>query len=225
MVVKIAPSPAPPQPGQPLRMSYEEFLDWADEDVHAEWINGEVIVQMPPKEIHQSYVEFLLHLLGLFAHLFGLGRVHVAPFEMRAKPDSSAREPDLFFVASEHLERLTNERLAGPADLIVEVISDDSVCHDRVDKFEEYESAGVREYWIVDPRPGKTRADFWILDADGRYRAGEIKEGVYRSTVLPGFWLRVEWLLTDTLPDPLLTLAQVVGTEKIVAVIQGKSAN
>ena len=33
---------------QRLRMSYEEFLQWADEDVHAEWVDGEVIVHMPP---------------------------------------------------------------------------------------------------------------------------------------------------------------------------------
>ena len=32
-----------------LRMSYEDYLQWADEDVHAEWVDGEVIIQMPPR--------------------------------------------------------------------------------------------------------------------------------------------------------------------------------
>ena len=205
---------------QPLRMSYEEFLAWADEDVHAEWVNGEVIVQMPTKEEHQRIVEFLALLLGLFVRIFRLGRILFAPFEMRAVEDGPSREPDLLFISHEHRSLLTRERLAGPADLVVEVVSDDSVYRDRVDKFDEYEAAGVREYWIVDPRPGRQRADFWILDHSGRYRAGQISEdGVYHSTALPGFWLRVEWLLAETLPDPLVTLAQIVGVEKIVSAI------
>lgn len=213
-------SQAPPQADQPLRMSYEEFLAWANEDVHAEWVNGEVIVQMPPKHIHQRMITFLIELLGPFIRLFKLGELLAAPFEMRATPDGPAREPDLLFVASEHLQRLTRERLSGPADLIVEVVSDDSVYRDRVDKFEEYEAAGVREYWIVDPRPDKQRADFWILDEAGRYRAGQVgQDGIYHSAALTGFWLRVEWLLAETPPDPLAALAQVAGPEKIAEAI------
>ncbi len=225
----LAPTatPSPPQEKPPLRMSYEEFLTWA-EDAHAEWVAsledklGEVIVQMPPKGEHQRLVAFLVQFMGLFVRLFKLGELFTAPFEMRAIPDGSAREPDLLFIAAENLSRLTRERLAGPADLIVEVVSDDSVYRDRVDKFDEYEAAGVREYWIVDPRPGKQRADFWILDDAGRYRAGLIDaDGVYHSTALPGFWLRVEWLLAETPPDPLRALAQVAGVEKIIAAIRG----
>lgn len=213
---------SPPGADQPLRMTYEEFQAWAGEDTHAEWVNGEVIVQMPIKEAHQNVVEFLHLVLSLFVRLFGLGRVHVAPFEMRAAPGGSAREPDLMFVAAEHLDRLSNDCLAGPADLVVEVISDDSVYRDRVDKFDEYEAAGVREYWMIDPRPDRRRAEFWVLDERGRYRAGEVsQDGVYRATALPGLWLRVEWLLAETLPDPLATLAQVAGPDRIMASLQG----
>src|SRR5262245_54332015 len=142
------PSPTPATQGQRLRMSYEEFLAWADEDVHAEWVDGEVIVQMPPKEPHQRVVAFLISLMTLFIQLYKLGRLLPAPFEMRAFPDGAAREPDLIFIASEHLDRLSQERLSGPADLVVEVISDDSVARDRADKFYEYQEAGVRGYWI-----------------------------------------------------------------------------
>ena len=56
---------------------------------------------------------------------------------------------------------MTRERLGqwqekyfdGAPDLIIEVISDDSVGRDRAEKFEEYEEAGVREYWIIDLAP------------------------------------------------------------------------
>ncbi len=221
MAVKTPTSAqAPPEAGQPLRMSYEEFLTWA-KNTHAEWVNGEVIVPMPPKEDHQRVVEFLTHLIGLFVRLFQLGRIMLAPFEMRATPDGPAREPDLLFVSAEHLGRLTRDRLAGPADLAVEVVSDDSVYRDRVDKFEEYEAAGVREYWIVDPRPGKQRVDFWVLDKTGHYRAGSVSEdNIYHSAVLPGFWLRTEWLLADEMPDPLAVLAQVAGRDKVAEALR-----
>ena len=38
-----APS-AEPEPRKPLRMSFEEFLEWGDEDTWAEWVSGEVFV-------------------------------------------------------------------------------------------------------------------------------------------------------------------------------------
>ncbi|MBI5649008.1 MAG: Uma2 family endonuclease [Chloroflexi bacterium] len=203
-----------------LRMTYAEFRDWSGEDTHAEWVNGEVIEQMPPKNLHQNVVGFLYELLDLFVRIFQLGIVRVAPFEMRASPDGSAREPDILYIANEHRDRLTEERLAGPADLVIEVISDESVARDRADKFYEYELAGVREYWIIDPRPARPRADFYVLDAQMRYQPIPIDaDGIYRSTVLPGFWMRVEWLWSANAPEPLRALAQMIGRAKIIAAL------
>jgi len=219
------PSIAPAEQAQRLRMSYEEYLAWADENVHAEWVNGEVIVQMPPKIRHQRVVRFLLQMLGLFAQLFRLGEVLPTPTEMRAMPDGSAREPDVLFVAWEHLERLTEARLSGPADLIVEVVSDDSVSRDRSDKFYEYQAAGVREYWIIDPRPSYERADFYVLDTKGRYQPVPIDpDGRYHSTVLAGFWFEVEWVLSEEPPDVLQVLAQVVGPQQLLAQIAQRTS-
>ena len=53
-------------------MSYEEFLAWADEDTHAEWVNGEVIIFMPPLNPHQTVIEFLHHFIGLFIDVFSI---------------------------------------------------------------------------------------------------------------------------------------------------------
>jgi len=193
-----------------LKMSYEEFLEWADEDTHAEWVDGEVIVFMPAKPIHQSTLEFLFALLDTFVRLFNLGKVHIAPLEMRLP--RSAREPDILFVANENLEGLTEHRLEGPADLVVEIISDDSVQRDRRDKFKEYREAGVREYWIIDPRPGKQRADFFRLDEAGDYSlfATEDDDKV-AATVLPGFWLRPEWLWQVDALNPLTCALEIDG--------------
>jgi Uma2 family endonuclease len=191
-------------------MSYEQFLSVTDEDTHAEWVDGKVIFFMPPGTRHQEMVTFLVTLLGAFVRHFGLGKLLTAPYEMKLSPEGSAREPDILFVATERLDRLTEQRLAGPADLVVEVISPESVARDRSEKFYEYQEAGVREYWLIDPRPGRQRADFWVLDDSGQYSPALVDEdGVYRSTVLPNFWLNVDWLLVDDLPDPIQSFLQI----------------
>src|SRR4051794_27975656 len=141
-----------PDREQVFRMSYEEFVAQIDEGAHAEWINGEAIVFMPPKERHQALANFLEVLLTFFVNFFELGIVRDAPYEMRTNPDGSAREPDLLFIAREHLDRVTENGLAGPADLVVEIISEESFKRDRDDKFYEYEAAGIPEYWLFDPR-------------------------------------------------------------------------
>jgi len=203
-------------------MTYEEFLSWADEDTHAEWVEGEVLIHMPPKDPHQRLVGFLNQLLGLFIAIFDLGRLWVAPFELRLRPDGPSRQPDLVFLRKEHLDRLTPDRIVGPPDLIIEVVSDDSVHRDRVDKFDEFEAAGVPEYWILDNRPGRHRAYFYRLAPDGQYRLiPPDEEGVYRSSVLDGFWLRVDWLWAEE-PDVLKALAEVVGPDRMAQALRDR---
>lgn len=190
-----------------LRMTYEEYLAWADEDTRAEWVNGEVTVFMPSSWTHQGFVFFLASLLGLYVRLFHLGEVRFAPFQMRLGPARSAREPDLLFVATDHLDRVRENWLQGPADLVIEIVSADSITRDRRDKLVEYEAAGVAEYWWFDSRPGHRESRFFRLTDEERY--AEIRPdaaGRYHSAVLPGFWLNPNWLWQDPLPDPLVLL-------------------
>lgn len=197
-----------------LEMSYNEFLVRSTEDTRAEWdaATGEVITLMPPNDIHQSTLGFLFSLIDLYVRLFNLGKVGVAPFEVKLSPGGWAREPDIFFIARENLDRLTEQRLAGPPDLIIEIILPDSVSRDRDKKSKEYAAARVREYWIIDPRPGKQRADFFRLNEAGQYElhATEDDEKV-ESLVLPGFWLRPVWLWQVDKLSPLACALQIEG--------------
>jgi Uma2 family endonuclease len=131
------------------RMSYEEFRAWSDEDTHAEWVEGVVTVFMPPIIRHQAFAGFLHALITHFARLFGLGEIFFAPFEVCIRPKQSYREPDLFFVVRERLHLLTQERMEEPPDLIIEIVSKGSVKRDYVEKHNEYQRSGVREYWII----------------------------------------------------------------------------
>jgi Uma2 family endonuclease len=207
----------------PLRMSYEEWLQWDHQGSVTEWVDGEVIVDMPPLDEDQRIVGLLATLLNLFVQIYELGIIRLAPFTMRIRADGPAREPDLFFLAKEHRERLTQHALVGPADLIVEVVSQESIARDRSDKFYEYQEGGVREYWIIDPRAGKQRVDLYVLDAQGRYQpVPPTAEGIYYSSVLPGFWVNEAWLWAEE-PNALAALAAIVGPERLLAALQSQT--
>jgi Uma2 family endonuclease len=185
-----------------LRMTYQEFLDWSDDTTHAEWVDGEVIVFMPPMELHQLVEGFSFSLLDIFVRMYNLGAVLQSPFEMKL-PDGSSREPDLLFLVREHFDRRTAVRLIGPADLVLEILSDSTARYDRYVKFFAYQDAGVPEYWLVDPRPGKQRIEVFALSADGQYRPVDPDaQGRFHSLVLPGFWFDPKWLRHVPLPDP-----------------------
>lgn len=216
----VQPTTQTNEPGQPLRMSYETWLTSIAENKQSEWVDGEVIEFMPPKRLHQVLVSFLNRVIGLFVEIFDLGQLQIAPFEVKLHPAGNAREPDLFFVAKANLQRLTPERLNGPPDLIIEIISSESVHRDRVDKFDEYEATGVPEYWILDNRPGRNRAQFYQLDTQGRYHEVAVDaDGIYRSQILPGFWLKTDWLWGEEL-DALRVLAAVISPEKMLEALR-----
>lgn len=180
-------------------MSFEDFHDWLDEDKRAEWVDG-VIIEMSPSNLgHQEILSFLHLLIGVFVDRFRLGRLYLPPTLMYLPSRPSGREPDMMFIANEHLHRLERTYVNGPADLAVEIVSPDSVVRDGRDKLAEYEQAGVREYWIIDELRDEAR--FYVLDQDGKYRREAVSDdGVYTSAVLPGFQMRVSWLWQRPLP-------------------------
>ena len=191
----------PPPPG---KMTYEQFLDWMHEDTHAEWVNAEVVFITPVSIDHNNLSGFLLVLIRHFVEAYQSGMVLFEPSQMKTGPDLPSRSPDIIFVAKEHLSRLKKTHLEGPADLVVEIISPESRARDRGEKFCEYEQGGVREYWLIDPI--RKQAEFYHLGKDGIYRVMPISDnGLFRSAVLEGLWLKVEWLWQEPLP-PLLSV-------------------
>lgn len=203
---------------QHLRMTYDEFVAFA-KGRHAEWVDGEVTVFVPNSRYHQATVVFLATLLTWFARKRDLGTVLIAPFAVRVPERGWSREPDLLFVARRNLERLEEMKLRGPADLVVELISDESVERDTQAKRLAYQEAGIPEYWLLDPRPSHHRAIFYQLDGAGVYQVQPLDDqGRYHSRALPGFWLDPSWLWQDPPPEPddvkpliLATLADTAG--------------
>lgn len=188
-----------------LTMTYEEFLEWADADTLTEWVDGEVIIASPGSDKDRVIREYLHNVLRIFVSVHKLGIVRISRFQM--KLPRSGREPDLLFVATEHLDRLKATYLDGPANMVVEISSPANIGRDRGEKFCEYEQAGISEYWLIDPV--RRWAEFYRLSERRRYQAvtsGD--EGVFRSHVIQGFWLRIEWLWE---PQPILQTLRDLG--------------
>ncbi len=188
----------PPPEG---KLSFNEFMAWAAEDVRAEWEDGEVLLMSPAARIHQELMGWLYIILKLYTQHHHLGVVLTPPFMVRLRVTDQGREPDLIFIRSENLERLHDTYLDGPADLLIEIVSPESISRDRGRKYVEYEAEGVAEYWLLDPL--RRQAEFYQLGADGHYQQAMSHDGIYNSTSVDGFWLDARWLWQDPLPNAL----------------------
>jgi len=188
-------------------ISYHDFLDWLDEDTRAEWVDGEILLMSPAASIHQRIVRLLSNTLGILVEQNNLGELLLAPFQMRLRERPSGREPDVLFVKEAHLDWIQDTYLDGPADLVVEVLSPESGPRDRGEKYDEYEAAGIAEYWLIDPI--RDEVVLWRLDDDERYRVVfHGGTGRIESAVVEGFWVEAEWFHADTMPNALDVLRQ-----------------
>jgi len=194
-------------PNEPLRMTEEEFVAWCDEDTWAEWVDGEVIVASPASIHHVRIAKLLLKILDTLVEQKGLGEVFGPEAMIRLAGLRRRRMPDLFFIANERLSLLRPNHFEGAPDLIVEIVSPDSVSRDWRVKYLEYERAGVREYWVVDPLAGQVEA--YALGEDGQYAPIEEKDGALDSVVIPGLYLRPEWLWQVPRPDSIEILREL----------------
>ena len=154
----------------------------------------------PITERHQTVHSFLLMLVHSFVRRKKLGRVLHDPYQMQVSPDGT-RAPDILYVATERLHLIERTRLRGPADLVVEIISPGSRTIDRGEKFYEYEAAGVREFWLIDP--DRQQVEWYLLGEDKLFHAQNLTDGVFHSRELEGVWIEEAWLWQDEMPDEI----------------------
>jgi Uma2 family endonuclease len=190
--MEFTPTPTIETPEQQSDyISFEDYLREYNsyEGGRTEWLAGEVdSYSISNSYKHNELIGFLLILLSAFLELTGRGRVVLAGLPMKYSDDKPAREPDIMVVLAEHADRLLSTYVDGIADIVVEVVSPESVERDYADKLNEYEAAGVPEYWLFDPE--REAAVVHVLGADGRYRRAALDaQGRLVSEVLRGFAL------------------------------------
>ena len=151
---------------------------------------------------------WLYALLTLFVQTLDLGKVYGSRVALRFNK-KNAPEPDVLFVRKQRLHLVRRGYIAGAAELIMEIVSPESIERDYFKKRRQYQRFKVPEYWIIDEM--KQAVTLLRLGADGKYHAVGAKKGALHSQALPGFWLRPEWLWKRPLPKTLTALTEILG--------------
>ncbi len=154
----------------------------------AELIDGKIYYMAPPGTKHQSIVSELHYQIKDYINRNNGGcDVFPAPFAVFLNgDDTNYVEPDISVICDK--DKLTEKGCNGSPDWVIEVVSPSSKVMDYFTKLFKYRTAGVREYWIVDPVKERITVYFFEKESVEEYSFGkEIPVGIYE-----GFTIKVE---------------------------------
>lgn len=146
----------------------------------AELIDGQIYYMAPPSRTHQRIILALSRIIAEYIESNnGSCEVDIAPFAVFLnEDDKNYVEPDISVICDKR--KLTDKGCTGAPDWIIEIVSPGSRRMDYSVKLFKYRTAGVREYWIVDPE--KNRIIVYDLEYDdmNEYAFTDIvKAGIY----------------------------------------------
>ncbi len=188
-------------------ITFEEFCFLVNDDRKADLIDGVIYMASPDNTDANDLSGWIYFVMRGFAKEKDLGKVYGSRVAFRLDEYQSP-EPDIAFVRKDRLHLVRRGFVDGRPDLAVEIVSQESVERDYEDKRQQYQDAGVPEYWIVDEI--EQRVTLLRLDPRGRYREVKPRKGELHSEVLPGFRLRPAWLWQTPLPSELEVLTQLL---------------
>jgi Uma2 family endonuclease len=189
------------------RYTFKDFCFLVNDDRKADLIDGVIYMASPDNTAANKLFMWLSALMEWFVEMLELGEVFGSRVALRLD-NHNGPEPDIAFVCKERLHLVKEGHIAGPADLAVEIVSPESIERDYVKKRRQYQRAGILEYWIVDPL--KQIVTLLRLDAKGKYREARATKGELHSEVIPGFWIRPEWLWKSPRPKKTKILAEIL---------------
>lgn len=174
---------------------------WTEEDFFrfhsnrmAELVDGNLEVLPVPTLKHQKLLKWLFKDLENLVERQG-GLLLFAPLPVRLFP-GRIREPDLLYIAGENLPAADAE-YPTHIDLAIEIVSDgeDARKRDYEDKRVDYATAGVAEYWIVDPQ--EKHVLVLSLNEGSYQEVGTFKPGqTATSQLIPNWSVAVERLFS-----------------------------
>ena len=129
----------------------DDIYDLPD-GTRAELIDGQMYMMAPPNTTHQRILHFLDRSIGNhIAKNSGTCEIFPAPFAVFLDADDKTYvEPDISVICDKN--KINNRGCSGAPDWIIEIVSPSSKRMDYYTKLDLYRSAGVREYWVVDPQ-------------------------------------------------------------------------
>lgn len=156
-----------------------DYIYSLPEGVRGELIDGEFFMMAPPSSIHQRiighlYVEITNHIRAKG----GSCEPFIAPFGVFLGGKNNYVEPDLSVICDKN--KITDKGCEGAPDWIIEVVSPGSHRNDYMVKLFKYRTAGVKEYWIVDPRDKTvTIYNFVANDMEKKVFSDELKSSIF----------------------------------------------
>ena len=135
-----------------------EFETYTIDDIYmlpdgerAELIDGKIYYMAPPNTNHQRLLNFINTEINMYIrNNKGECEVFPAPFAVFLnKNDKNYVEPDISVICDKN--KITDKGCNGAPDWVIEIVSSSSKAMDYFTKLFKYRTAGVREYWIVDP--------------------------------------------------------------------------
>jgi len=152
------------------------------EGERAELIDGQIYYMAPPARKHQYILNFLNTEINLFIrNNNGDCQVYPAPFAVFLDDtDYNYVEPDISVICDS--DKLNDKGCKGAPDWIIEIVSPSSRQMDYYTKLFKYQSAGVREYWIVDPGKNCTTVYSFFNNEMQEYKfSDKIPVGIYQG--------------------------------------------
>lgn len=176
-----------PFPREDKIYTYGDLLNFP-EDQRWELIDGVPYMQARPTPEHQEIIaelitQFRTYLRGKTCRVFSELSVW-----LEGRPgDKNSKEyliPDVVIVCNR--SKVAKEGIVGVPDLIVEVLSPSTATYDKVKKLNRYESAGLKEYWVVSPE--YRHIEIYTLDSNGRYgKPATYAEGLINVGIFSDF--------------------------------------
>jgi Uma2 family endonuclease len=176
------------------RRRRQQFYADIDDDVKAEFINGEVLIHSPVKKEHTDAVGALYKVLDVFVRLAKIG--YVGYEKVMTALTRNDYEPDIVFFNAEKAAHFKKGHWKYPApDLVVEVLSDSTESRDRGIKFQDYAAHNIEEYWIIDPADESVEQYFLT---DGLYKLHlKSDQGSIKSRAVPGFVIDIRAIFDE----------------------------
>lgn len=134
------------------KVTYQDYCQLPDDPgFRVEVFDGQIVKDPVPGDRHQHAVRCLNTILKeYFFSIDPEGMIYFAPMDVTLS-QIHVVQPDWLYVASNHTHIVDEQRVNGAPDLVVEILSPDSVQKDRLLKMDIYCKAGIPHYWLVDP--------------------------------------------------------------------------
>ena len=146
-------------------------------------------MELPGRKHQQLLLSLSRSIADYIDSNHGSCEVDIAPFAVFLNADDKNYvEPDISVICDP--KKLNDKGCVGAPDWIIEIVSPGSRHMDYYTKLFKYRTAGVREYWIVDP--DKDRVTVYNFDSDSMEEysfTDNIPSGIY-----PGFYFNLSKL-------------------------------